>query len=461
MKHCPFCKAKIEDKARFCLTCMSSLDEKQAWRAPRRHNRRWQKVLAAVLAISAATSLVLQWPNKQPSLPADAPSDSAVPSASESSVSTSAAPPSGTTTPTRAQGTTTTVERATGTKASTSGTSASTNKTATQTTAVPDTFVPDYRPGYANTVGTTMQVAFNNTSGIVAKQDQWLYYSDTISDDLLPTLNKIRIDGTGQQTIANFDHVLKMPKYLNVIGDWIYFISQYKLLRMRTDGSRVECLYERKASMTGLYVTEKYGYFCVGSNYYRIDLKTKQIEDIASTSRIRYLSEEKDVLIKQTAYIGSLSEIQQCALSSPDTIQWTIQSESSENSINDCLVAGNTLFYVTKNNIYSADLRSAAPVGKLLFKQQAQNTNIICYYSSYKGGVLVTENLNVDNHRGAELYFMDGTTGFIEGTSTGGAVPAYTFPYLYNFDDDYVYYFKDDYLYRANADLSNPVQLTK
>lgn len=52
MKKCPYCKADIEDDARFCLYCMTSLDEKEKIPEPKYKNkRRWLAIPAALLAL--------------------------------------------------------------------------------------------------------------------------------------------------------------------------------------------------------------------------------------------------------------------------------------------------------------------------------------------------------------------------------------------------------------------------
>lgn len=48
MKKCPFCKAEIEENARFCLYCMTSLEEKQEIETPKEKNKRWLYLIAAV-----------------------------------------------------------------------------------------------------------------------------------------------------------------------------------------------------------------------------------------------------------------------------------------------------------------------------------------------------------------------------------------------------------------------------
>ena len=55
MKKCPYCKADIEENARFCLYCMTSLDEKQTVGPPRNnHTTRWLVLLAASLVLVLA-----------------------------------------------------------------------------------------------------------------------------------------------------------------------------------------------------------------------------------------------------------------------------------------------------------------------------------------------------------------------------------------------------------------------
>jgi len=58
MKNCPYCKAKIEDDARFCLYCMRPLIEKEII-APRvRRSHSWMIAVAiAVLLLAAAILL--------------------------------------------------------------------------------------------------------------------------------------------------------------------------------------------------------------------------------------------------------------------------------------------------------------------------------------------------------------------------------------------------------------------
>lgn len=59
MKKCPFCKADIEDNARFCLYCMKTLNEKEVIPPPQRKPQWWPFVLAAVLLAALVAVMIL------------------------------------------------------------------------------------------------------------------------------------------------------------------------------------------------------------------------------------------------------------------------------------------------------------------------------------------------------------------------------------------------------------------
>ena len=65
MKLCPKCKAELDDNARFCLHCMTSLEEKEEIQPPMNRVRRWPLVLACVLLLGVIVFLIC-WDQPEP-----------------------------------------------------------------------------------------------------------------------------------------------------------------------------------------------------------------------------------------------------------------------------------------------------------------------------------------------------------------------------------------------------------
>lgn len=59
MKKCPFCKADIEDNARFCLYCMKPLNEKEVIPPPQKKPQWWPFAVAAVLLVALLVVILL------------------------------------------------------------------------------------------------------------------------------------------------------------------------------------------------------------------------------------------------------------------------------------------------------------------------------------------------------------------------------------------------------------------
>lgn len=72
MKTCPFCKAEIEDNARFCLYCMRSLEEKQVVATTK---KRWLRPIWAIglLVLALLVWLLLPEPENLPVTPTEPP----------------------------------------------------------------------------------------------------------------------------------------------------------------------------------------------------------------------------------------------------------------------------------------------------------------------------------------------------------------------------------------------------
>ena len=128
----------------------------------------------------------------------------------------------------------------------------SSSASAPPTTAPPAVFVPDYRPGKANTAmrnPTWRAALYNHGSPYLDWQDEWVYNFQGGSSGGY----KFRRDGTGDKIpIQVPGDGMFAPM---VWGDWVYYVqSNYTALkRVRTDGAVVETLVEvsDKREITG------------------------------------------------------------------------------------------------------------------------------------------------------------------------------------------------------------------
>ena len=77
MKLCPNCKAALDDNARFCLSCMTSLDEKEQIPPLVHKIRRWPLVLLCILGLGALL-IVLIALNTEPPVELTVPPDTSI-----------------------------------------------------------------------------------------------------------------------------------------------------------------------------------------------------------------------------------------------------------------------------------------------------------------------------------------------------------------------------------------------
>ena len=156
----------------------------------------------------------------------------------------------GTTDPSSTKDGTTTEQTSSGTSGSAPTTKPSTSRPSssgtTTTAAPPAAFVPDYRPGQANTAMRNpiwRAVRRNNGRGYLDWQDEWVYCFTGLQNNY-----KFRRDGTGGKiplSSPEGDGIVAPIVY----GDWIYFKKDGStaLKRLRTDGAVVETLVEAPA----------------------------------------------------------------------------------------------------------------------------------------------------------------------------------------------------------------------
>ena len=58
MKECPFCKAEIEEHARFCLYCMTSLEEKKVYEN-QEDKKKYIPIIVILLLIMVVITIII------------------------------------------------------------------------------------------------------------------------------------------------------------------------------------------------------------------------------------------------------------------------------------------------------------------------------------------------------------------------------------------------------------------
>ena len=175
MKNCPFCKAEIEENARFCLYCMRSLEEKQVVATTK---KRW---LRPILAIGLVVAALLIWlllpePENLPVTPTEPPilAETTLPAETEQP------------TPQQTEGTTA-PEQTTPVTAPASDTLPEV-KPAPETTlpevTTPEATVPEVKPVPETTIPTTTQPEVVNTPVNPANAVVYAYRPAEKADDL-------------------------------------------------------------------------------------------------------------------------------------------------------------------------------------------------------------------------------------------------------------------------------------
>lgn len=179
----------------------------------------------------------------------------------------------------------------TGSDSSTSSTSSidSASSESTSSSTVSETFTPNCDPMKYEKSGNM----WHNTTthaGLVAKQDDWIYYVATVNDVF--GLYKVKEDGTKKQLVTT--KIEKKP-YLNIIDEWIYFLygetSEKYIVKVKTDGSGWEQISNIPA--INLQVFDNTAYFLSdiltdSCNYYKINLTTGSTTLLASGLNSKY-----------------------------------------------------------------------------------------------------------------------------------------------------------------------------
>ena len=275
------------------------------------------------------------------------------------------------------QGTAQGTVRETGSTAAPQSGSSASRTTVPKTTAATDTFVPDYRPGHANTVGNDPNNLMN-FAGFVAGQDNWVYYC---AGSNFRFLMKVKTDGTQNQLVTESNITIS---YLNIIGDWIYYVSS-GIWRIRTDGSQRELLYP--TNVQDFAVIGNTGYFTINTyNVCTIDLTTKKVTSLLSLGPdSNYVAWQPVfmgdyMLYRKVQYIEDPFTFESVEHSVLTLVDLSTKAEREIADASDFLMHGNTVYYPSGGRLYSLDCTNPSAKPKQVCVDFPDNANLKFFY---------------------------------------------------------------------------------
>ena len=295
-----------------------------------------------------------------------------------------------------------------------------------------------------NNVAAVFGTGSNN--GLVAKQGEWLYYSQTLS-----RLMKVKVDGSEIQILYEAPG-LNAIQCINVIGDTIYFVCG-GIYKIKTDGTELTLIKNVPAynflvrGTTGWYVT----YQTTGSlsyydkfDLYQIDLLTGETIAIGNDLLGGGV---KTVIDDYVIYASSRTVYTYNIKTGKNETMLTLDAENSNGDtikmICNILIDGDIIYLTAnKGSIFMVDFKTPSVIqNEYPFKYYA---NTISNYFKIGGKTMV--------------YVGTSNSGFytIEDGILQREIDVHD-KAIYSFDDEYIYYLDDVManLHRSKIDGSD------
>lgn len=120
----------------------------------------------------------------------------------------------------------------------------------------------------------------------------WIYYSEFDDNNNKYLINKIKIDGTSNTTLISYEQNTPSMNYLNVVGDWIYYTysifssgspTKSVLCRMKIDGNNNKILKYNYDYSYGINIANNFIYYRTDTNYiFRIQTDGGNLQKVNS-----------------------------------------------------------------------------------------------------------------------------------------------------------------------------------
>ncbi len=282
--------------------------------------------------------------------------------------------------------------------------------------------------------------------GLVAKQGEWLYYSQSLS-----RLMKVKVDGSETQVLYEAPG-RNTIQYINVVSDTIYFVCG-GIYKMKTDGtertriSNIQPYNFLVRGTTGWYVTYQtsselsyYDKF----DLYQIDLLTGETTAIGNDLLGGGI---KTVVGDYVIYASSRTVYKYNIKTGKTETILTLDAENSDggitNKISNILIDGDIIYLSTNSSrIYMVDLKAPNVIQKeYKFPHTSQ---YVANYFKIDGKTMVSIGTSPN-----KIYTIEDDTLQMEINVIDHAV--------YSFDDEYIYYLDDVManLHRSKIDGSD------
>ncbi|WBW98083.1 DUF5050 domain-containing protein [Oceanirhabdus sp. W0125-5] len=189
-----------------------------------------------------------------------------------------------------------------------------------------------------NDLASNNSISNLNNSGIASIQGDWIYYIS--KKDINYSLYKKRVDNSEETKICDDDSLS-----INVIGDYIYYISDSNIYRIKTDGSDRKQLSDQKA--TKIHVVDGFIYYqnINDMKLYRLNIITnetfKLCDDTAEADKFFV----KDDWIYYTS--NGLYKI---------NVDGSGKSKISDNTCHFPTIIDNLVYYLADDKIYKMNL---------------------------------------------------------------------------------------------------------
>ncbi len=286
----------------------------------------------------------------------------------------------------------------------------------------------------------------NRQGGLVAKQGEWLYYSQSLS-----RLMKVKVDGSETQVLYEAPG-RNTIQYINVVGDTIYFVCG-GIYKMKTDGtgrtliSNIQPYNFLVRGTTGWYVTyQTSGELSYYDKFdlYQIDLLTGETTAIGNDLLGGGI---KTVVGDYVIYASSRTVYKYNIKTGKTETILTLDAENSDggitNAISNILIDGDIIYLSTNSNrIYMVDLKAPNVIQKeYKFPHTSQ---YVANYFKIDGKAMVSIGTSPN-----KIYTIEDDTLQMEIDVIDHA--------LYSFDDEYIYYLDDVManLHRSKIDGSD------